>query len=220
MKKSKIFIIICSLVLFASCSSVNYWKIKMDIPRITSVSLDQHKEIVITNFLVEKETKDLNLNQELTDYLASEIGARFKGKINSKKISWEEKDILKNKEYWKNLSTESEEAIFLTGDAQYTQETRKAILDKRSTRSREILLSPDKGLAQRRFFTLVLNLYLIKADTGEIFYERNFKESKGYENPKQTANFAFFDLIERVSVKFIRNVLSDERVQQRYLITD
>ncbi|MFB0566447.1 MAG: hypothetical protein ACETWK_12325 [Candidatus Aminicenantaceae bacterium] len=219
MKKFNI-LFICVIIFHFSCKSVNYWKLEIEIPRVTSINLDQYKELIITNFLIEKETKDLNLNKELNDFFSSELAKNYKGQIVSKEISWEKKDLFKNKEFWQTLLPESEETVFLTGDVQFSQETRKAILDRRTMRSADLYLTPEKGLAQRKFFTLVLNLYLINSKSGELIYERNFKESKGYPNPKQTANFAFFDLMERVRLIFFRTIFGEEKIQQRYLITD
>lgn len=218
MKKINI-VFLLAISLNLSCASVNYWKIKVELPGVSAVKLDEFKELVITNFLVEKETKDFNLSQELVDYLSPELGKHYKGKIISKEISIEKKEIFKEKDFWKNLLTESKEALFLTGTAQYTQEVRKAILEKYSERP-EDFISSEKGLAQRKFFTLVIQFYLINAQTGEIIYERNFKEARGYQNPKQTANFAFFDLIQKTNVKFLRNVFGLKKIQQRYLISD
>lgn len=218
MKKINI-VFLLTILLNLSCASVNYWKIKVELPGVAAVNLDEFKELVITNFLVEKETKDFNLSQEIVDYLSLELGKHYKGKIVSKEITFEKKEIFKEKDFWKNLSTESKEALFLTGTAQYTQEIRKAILERHTERP-EGFISSEKGLAQRKFFTLVLQLFLINAQSGEILYKRNIKEARGYENPKQTANFAFFDLIQKAQVKFLRNVFGLEKIQQRYLISD
>jgi len=208
-----------ALIIHLSCTSLNYWKVKVELPGIATLNLDQFKEVVISDFLVEKETKDFNLNQELIDYFSAELGKHFKEKITTKEITWDKEDIFQKEDFWKNLLPESNEALILTGSVQYTEEVRKAILEEYSKRSQEPFTSK-KGLAQRKFYTLILHLYLIKAKTGEILYKRDFKESKGYKNPNQTANFAFFDLIEMVRVKFFRNILGKDKVDQRYLISD
>jgi hypothetical protein len=79
---------------------------------------------------------------------------------------------------------------------------------------------PDKKeLAERKVYGLSLELLLIQSDSGEILYSRNFKEDKKYENPKQTAYFAFFDLIQRVKQRFFRDILGEDIIQERYLLT-
>lgn len=217
MKKTN-FLIILAIIFSFSCTSVNYWKVKLELPGISPVNLDEFKELLITNFFIEKETKDFNLNKELVDYFSAELGNFYKGKINSREITPEKKDMFKEADFWKNLIPGVKETLFLTGTSEYSKEVRKAILEK-SQRSDDFT-SSKKGLAERKFYTLILHLYLIDAHTGKILYDKDFKETRGYENPRQTAHFAFFDLVQQAQVKFFRNILGIERVEQRYLISD
>jgi hypothetical protein len=169
--------------------------------------------------LIKEETKDFNLNQELVDYFSFEISQNIKGKVSIKEITFEEEPF-KNEAFWKNLLPDRKKAILFTGGVQYTEEIRKAILQKQKARFEDPFVSKKRSLAERRFYTLNLDLYIIEAKTGKVLYERNFKESKGFENPKQTAPFAFFELIQRVKVKFFRIIFGDTSIQERYLIYD
>ena len=218
MKKIKIVLVLTILFSF-SCASSDYWKLKIELPGKASFNLDQYNEVVITNFLIKEETKDFNLNQELVDYFSFEIGQNFKGKVSIKEITFEEEPF-KNEAFWKNLLPDRKETILFTGGVQYTEEIRKAILQKQKERFEDPFVSKKRSLAERRFYTLNLDLYIIDAKTGKTLYKRNFKESKGFENPKQTAPFAFFELIQRVKAKFFRNILGEASIQERYLIYD
>jgi len=218
MKKIKIALIL-TILFSCSCASSNHWKLRIEVPGKTSFNLDQYSEFVITNFLIKEETKDFDLNQELVDYFSFEIGQNFNGKVSIKEITFEEEPF-KNEAFWKNLIPAQKETILFTGDAQYTEEIRKAILQEKKERFEDPFISKKAGLAERRFYTLNLDLYIIDAKTGRTLYTRNFKESKGYENPKQTASFAFFELIQRVKAKFFRNILGEASIQERYLIYD
>jgi len=218
MKKIKIALIL-TILFSCSCASSNHWKLRIEVPGKTSFNLDQYSEFVITNFLIKEETKDFDLNRELVDYFSFEIGQNFNGKVSIKEITFEEEPF-KNEAFWKNLIPAQKETILFTGDAQYTEEIRKAILQEKKERFEDPFISKKKGLAERRFYTLNLDLYIIDAKTGRTLYTSNFKESKGYENPKQTAPFAFFELIQRVKAKFFRNILGEASIQERYLIYD
>ena len=218
MKKIKIALIL-TILFSCSCASNDYWKLRIEVPGKTSFNLDQYSEFVITNFLIKEETKDFDLNRELVDYFSFEIGQNFNGKVSIKEITFEEEPF-KNEAFWKNLIPAQKETILFTGDAQYTEEIRKAILQEKKERFEDPFISKKKGLAERRFYTLNLDLYIIDAKTGRTLYTSNFKESKGYENPKQTAPFAFFELIQRVKAKFFRNILGEASIQERYLIYD
>lgn len=218
MKKIKIVLVLTILFSF-SCASNDYWKLRIEVPRKIAFDLDQYNEVVITNFLIKEETKDFNLSQELVDYFSFEIGQNFKGKVSIKEITFEEEPF-KNEAFWKNLLPDRKKAILFTGGVQYTEEIRKAILQRQKKRFEDPFVSKKRRLAERRFYTLNLDLYIIDAKTGKALYKRNFKESKGFENPKQTAPFAFFELLQRVKAKFFRNLLGQTSIQERYLIYD
>ena len=218
MKKIKI-VLILSLLLSFSCTSSEYWKLRIEIPRKTSFHLDQYNEVVITNFLIKEEAKDFNLNQELIDYFSFEITKNFKGKVSIKEITFEEEPF-KNETFWKNLLPDRKEAILFTGGVQYTEEIRKAILKKQKRRFEDPFDPEKRSLSERRFYTLDLDLYIIDAKTGKTLYKRNFKESKSFENPRQTAPFAFFELLQNIKTKFFRNILDTASFQERYLIYD
>jgi hypothetical protein len=219
MKKIKIALIFTTLFFF-SCASDSYWKLRIEIPGKTTFALDQYSEVVVTNFLIKEETKDFDLNKELVDYFSSEIGQNFNGKVSVKEVTFEEEPF-KNEAFWKNLLPTQKRAILFTGGVSYTEEIRKTILEKKKKkRYEEPFVSKERSLAERRFYTLNIDLYIIDAKTGKALYTRNFKESKGYENPKQTAPFAFFDLIQGVKTKLMRNILGEATIQERYLIYD
>jgi hypothetical protein len=217
MKKIEI-VLALFLLSFFSCSSSYYSKLRLDIPVKATLDLQSFNKIIVTNFLIKKETKDIDLNKELVDYFANELGLNFKEKVSEQIISLENEGVFEKEDFWKNLPPDLKNAVLLTGDAQYTEEVRKAILEKKKSRF-EDPFPQEKSLAERKVYTLNLDLYLIDTGTGKILYKRNFKELKGYENPKQTAYFAFFDLIQSVKAKFFSNILGDRKIQERYLIS-
>lgn len=219
MKKINILLIFTILFSF-SCASDKYRKLRIELPSKITFNLDQFSEVIVTNFLIKEETENFDLNQELVDYFSFEIGQNFKGKVSSENIAFEEDEPFKNEAFWRSLLPDKREAMLFTGAAQYSAEIRKAILDRKKQRFEDPFISKERALAERRFYTLNLDLYIIDAKTGKPLYMRHFKESKGYENPEQTAPFAFFELIQRVKTKFFRNVLGEESIQERYLIYD
>ncbi len=216
MKKIKLVLVLTILFSF-SCSSNDYWKLRIEVPSKTSFNLDQYNEVVITNFLIKEEIKDFNLNQELVDYFSFLVGQNFKGKVSLKEITFEEEPF-KNEDFWKNLLPDRKEAILFTGDVQYTEEIRKAVLKTSTGRFEDPFGSKQGRLAERRFYVLNLDLYIIDAKTGKTLYKRNFKESKTFENPRQTAPFAFFELLQNTKTKFFRNILGAASIQERYII--
>jgi prolyl oligopeptidase PreP (S9A serine peptidase family) len=125
--------------------------------------------------------------------------------------------LFKNVSFWKELLSDSQKTVLLTGIAEYTEEIRKAILRTKKKRSDDTF-SREGDVEERRFYTLNLSLFLIDSQTGEPLYTQAFKETQGYKNPKQTGPFAFFDVAEKVKGKFFNQILGRVTSQQRFLI--
>lgn len=215
MKKIKyLFPFLC--LLFFSCTSTNYWKVKMDMPRQPAINLDVYKDILITNFLIEKKSEDFNLNKEIIDYFQFEFEQETKKNVNHKDVSVSKKEDFKNSEFWKSFSSSPGTLIF-TGTAGYTKEVRKALLKKKQGGFRS---SQEAQLEARKFYSLRLDAYIIEAQSGKILYKKEMKLSQSYKNPNQTAYFAFFDLIKKSRDQIFRQLLGKELLQQRYLIKE
>ena len=216
MKKNSLIFVLCLFVL-SSCVTNEYWKLRIEIPRKTPFDLNAFDEIIVCPFLVKTVAEDFDLNKEIVDYFVSELKRKTESPISIQDVGVDEEEQFKSTEHWKNLGGDSEGKLFFTGSAEYTEETRKALIKKAKKRYEDPFPTPAR-LEQRKFFTLNLDLYLIDAQTGKSLYQREFKETKAYDNPNQTAYFAFFDLISQVKEKLLRTVLGSDQIQERYLI--
>ena len=216
MKKNSLFVLIC-LVVLSSCVTTEYWKMKIEIPRKTELDIEAFGSVIITPFLVEKEVEDFDLRKEIGDYFEGMLNRKTEIAVTTRDVPVENEAQFESSVFWKNQDSEKESTLFLTGSAQYTSETRKALL-KRAKKRYEDPFPTEAKLEQRKFYTLNLNLFLIDAQSGKAVYKREFKETKGYDNPNQTSYFAFFDLIQQIQEKLLRSVLGLEQIQERYLV--
>ncbi len=217
MKKNKaIFILL--LFFFVSCSSVNYFRVNLEVPGRPVFDINQFDEIIVTDFFIKQETKDFDLNQELVNYFETQMKQTFKAKVSARRVSLSDEKLLKDKAFWKNIQPDSQDTVLFTGTVDYLEEVRKAIVQIK--KKADATFQRDKAIEERRFYTLTLVFYMIDAQTGEILYTKDFKETQGYRNPNQTAAFAFFDLADTVRSKFFSTVLGTVKIQQRYLIKD
>jgi len=217
MKKNKS-ILILLLLFFVSCTSVNYFRVNVEVSRKALFDINQFKEIIVTDFFIKKEAESFDLNQELVNYFTTQMKQNLKPEISSRRISFPDEEIFKDKAFWKNILPDSQETAIFTGIVDYTQEIRKAVVQTK--KKADETFQRDKAIEERRFYTLNLNFYFIDAQTGEVLYTQTFRETQGYKNPKQTGAFAFYDLADMVKVKLFNNVLGTARIQQRYLIKD
>ena len=217
MKKNSLLIIL-SLLVLSSCVTNEYWKLRVEIPRKTPFNLEAYDEIIVTPFLVKEASADFDLNKEIVEFFVGEMKRKTENNVSTQEIDLDAEDNFSSSTFWKGLQAEPAGKLYMTGSAEYTEETRKALLKKAKKRYEDPFPSQSR-LEERKFFTLKVNLFLIDAQSGEALYKREFNETKAYDNPNQTAYFAFFDLIQQVKEKLLRTVLGAEQVQERYLIT-
>lgn len=215
MKKNKFFLPLLFLLIF-SCNSTNYWELKLDLPRQPAFNLDEYKEIVITNFLINNPSEDFDLNQELVDYFKFQLKQNLELDVSFKDISVNDNQNFSDKNFWKKIPNLNNVLLF-TGTAGYNKEIRKALLRKKESGPP---FSQEPKLVERKFYSLLLTVYIIDPATGEILYQRELKQTKDYENPNQTAYFAFFDLVKQAKDNIFRQLLGKELLQERYLISD
>jgi hypothetical protein len=166
---------------------------------------------------VKEEAKSFDINKELREYFAVELGQKLNDKITSADVMPENEEVFQDKAFWQDVSPEKKDTLFFTGNMEYTEEIRKAIKSA-SKRRFEEPFPEESRIEERRFYSLSLHLYLIDAHTGEALYQQTFKESKTYRNPNQTSYFAFYDMMLNVRDKLFRQILGGEQIQERYLI--
>ncbi|MGB8951891.1 MAG: hypothetical protein WCC06_04405 [Candidatus Aminicenantales bacterium] len=216
MKKSN-YLVFLLFFIFISCTSNDFLKLKLEIPRAPAVDLGPFKEIIVTNFHLEKEAEDFDLNQVLTNYFAEEFRHKFKGIITLKTISWEKEESLRNQEFWRQLSPDSKAALFLTGKAEFSQEIRKALV-KKTKGEIDGPFAPEKSWAEQKTCSLKLSLRLVNAATGETLLQKDYQETVHNPNIKHPAHFAIYDLMKTIKLKFFREIFNEEKIQQRYLL--
>ncbi len=217
MKKFSPAVFVAALLLAGCGGSVKYQKLRIEIPTYSPIQLDDFQELVITPFLIPKEPDGVDLNKEVTEYFITELSRKFSGKVVARPIALDSEAVFKQPEFWKSLSPAQSRIVFLTGKASLEKETRKAVLS-RPGNPRDEEFSPQRTISERTVFILEASIYIISADTGEIVMSRDFKETRAYTNPNQRADFAFNDLVQRIKQKLFRPILSEERVEERYLL--
>jgi hypothetical protein len=186
-------------------------------PRPVSFELERFEEMVVTDFLVLKDRTDFDLNKETTEYFSFEFGKNIQIPVSRAEVAPPSVETFEQEDFWTDLPTGHEDAIVFTGTIDYRSEVRKALVDRERRQFEDPF--PDKtSLEERKFFTLFFNLYLIDSKTGKTLYQKNFKETRNYQNPNQTAYFAYFDLIQSVKDKLFQAFLGESLLQERYLI--
>jgi len=216
MKKNSIILLIC-LVVLSSCVTTEYWKMKVEIPIRTEIDIESFDSVIITPFLVDEEFEEFDLSKEISLFFEGMLKRKTKNTISTRDISLENEAQFESSDFWKKQESDNNNTLFLTGTAEYSTETRKALL-KRAKKRYEDPFPAEARLEQRKFFNFNLTLFLIDAKSGEAVFKREYKETKSFSNPNQTSYYAFFDLIQQIQEKLLRSILGLEQVQERYLV--
>lgn len=214
-------ILLCGIFFLAlwliSCQTGEHLRMRIEMPRKSPINLEQYNEIIVADFFVKDKAEDFDINKELADYFIAELGLNLDKKISSRKIDIENAEMFERQDSWKGLFSDQKKAIVFTGSVEYTQEIRKAIKSAEKRRF-ESPFPEESRIEERRFYSLSFQLFLIDSASGETLYKRTFKENKAYQNPNQTAYFAFYDLMMTIKEKLFRQILGEEQIQERYLI--
>lgn len=211
-------LLLFSLTLLAACGGQPaYRQIRLEIPTYSPLHLEEFNQAVICGFLVVQEPAGIDLNKETSEYFRSEIQRKLHFQVMVQPVTLENEELFRKPDFWRSLAPGSSRVLYVTGRAQLTRERRKVVVD-RDKEDVEDPFAPQKGIAERTIFSLDLHVYLIRADNGEVMFDRDFKETRAYVNPNQRTDFAFYDLVQRAKAKLFRPIMSEERMQERYLI--
>jgi hypothetical protein len=206
------------LALLAACRTGDtYRKIRVELPVYSPLRPEEFDQVIFSGFLIGQSPEGVDLNKELIEYLSPEFEKRLNFRVFVQPVALLSDEVFRQADFWRSLASGPGRSLYITGTAELTRETRKSILGRPRPDPDDPLAKQD-AVAERALFALSVHLYLIRGDSGEILLEREFRETKAYPNIKQRADFAFYDLAQRIKGKLSRPLLSEERLQDRYLL--
>jgi hypothetical protein len=200
----------------AACSNEPQIRVSLEIPGSAAVRRENVRSLVVAGFYREKPSPAFDVNAILVRYFLDEFKTQIKGPVEAVPIAWPGPEALTDKEFWKK-SGGGKNGLILTGKTEFIQETRKALIEG-ERRDFDGPFKPKSPWAERKFFSLQLELAVIDARTGEPVFRKDYKEAVNSENLKQTAEFAVYDLMGRIKIRFLRALFGSERPLDRYLL--
>jgi hypothetical protein len=212
------------VVLAAACSTTDYYRTQIRIPRQAEVRLTEFESILFANFILPSETDqdksrklDFDLNQEIQEYFTTELEVALERQVDLVSLPIRDEEAFQNPDFWKKQGPENSKSLIISGTAGFAEETRKALISGKR-KEMDDPFPARKNLETRKFYTLNMHIHVLDSESGASLYNRKFKESRAYTNPNQTSLFAFYDLAFEVKEKFFREITGGERLQDRYLI--
>lgn len=218
MQKNRLLMVLLALVL-AACAAQAPTKVNLQVPGPAAIRWDEIKTVLLTGFFLDKEFKEFDLNKTLVGFFRDELKLRIRGSIEDTPIVWENADSLASADFWKTRSGRGQGTLILTGKVQYSQETRKALLEGERRPIDEGPFKPENPWSERRAYTLKLDLAIIDPATGQAVFRKDYEEAVNTENLKQTAEFALYELMARIRPRVFRVLFGAERPLDRYLLS-
>lgn len=199
------------IISFLSCSEP--LKVKIEIPVESVIKPSDFKEIVVTNFLILEAPKDFPAGKEIASYITNEFKSSLSLNAHYKEIKFENGEkIFEDSNFWKNLVGEGKNLI-VTGTAEIKEEKRNILRE-----SSPYTAYPERRIVPMKFFIFNIKILLIDSSNGSIISSRTLKEEKGYEDVDVSLEKGFMDIMQKVSNKYLKDLLQKKIEEERYII--
>jgi hypothetical protein len=208
-----------SLPLAASCrpplaSKTLVIGVQEEKPGVAVLPPGLFSEIIVTDFRDDTPSPDFALGRELQRYLAAELGRSFKGAVSRMDLSRDGTIAAGDPAFWRQAAAGRERVVFLTGSAGLVGRTLKALKKKNLPVDGPFNLDR-RGLIEQRRWTLSIDLAVVSAATGEILYQRTFRENRNYSDLDKPAEFAFTELADRIRARLFPVLFGAPTIDER-----
>jgi hypothetical protein len=219
MRKNNRWMLIPLLILAAgACARDAAVRVRLDVPTAAAVKLGDYQAVLLPGFFQENEVKDFDVSAVLSRFLADELKPRFKGPVRETTIAWEGAEALKSPEFWKKAAGAEPRTLVLSGRVHYARESRKALQEAERRPLDDGPFQPADAMQSHRAYILKLEILLVDGATGRILFQKSEQDTVTTRNLKQTAEFAFYDILGRLRPRLLRAITGVEQVRERYLL--
>lgn len=197
----------------AGCGSEGPVLVRLDMPGVSPFPAGAFDEIIVTDFRNEARLPDLDPGLELRTYLAAEIRRSFEGKVSVQPRPAGDEPA---PAAWREAAAGRGRAVFVTGSVRLDSQVRKAVQDRGLVEGPFSL--PGRGLIEKLRWTLVVDLAVISAETGEAVFRRTYRENRDYIELDRPSESAFFDLAFVFREHLFPTLLGAASVESRTLL--
>jgi hypothetical protein len=157
-------------------------------------------ETVVVDFEAVEAVPDLDLGRSVSEYLETELRREFKGTVSRRVTGRDPAGTGDDKDRWASAGAGLKRAVFLVGTAGLRAQAQKALFEPGIPADGPFHLE-NRGLAERKRFTLAVDCSLIDASSRLVILKKIIKETRTYRDIQQTAEFALFDLLPALKAR-------------------
>jgi hypothetical protein len=201
----------------AACRATAPVPVRVEMPGISPFPSGSLTAIIVTNFRNDALIPGFDAGLELQAYIAAEIGSVFKGSVSRLALSSDVAAGNAGPSFWRDAGAGRDRAVFLTGSLSFASQLRKALKGTRASLDRPFKAA-DRRLFERLHWTLRVDMFLISAASGEILFQKTFREERDYSDIEKPAEFAFSELSGRIRAKLLTVLLGSSTIEPRTLL--
>jgi len=187
-------------IALAACASAPYTAVMIDIPAVSPVAVERYPEIVVEDFRETESAPDVSVGGRTAEYLAAELRREFKGPVSRR-----------------GPGGKPAAGLVLSGTVGISQRAQKALRETDIPKDGPFGLE-NRGLAERKRFTLTVEYAVSDAATGEVVLAGGVKASRTYGDIQQSVEFALYDLLPQVKAKLFPALFGRASAGERYLL--
>ncbi len=188
-----------------ACGPARFVDIRVDMPGVSPFPAGSFDEVAVADFREEAPVDGLAAGRALADYLAREIDLAFKGTVT--RVAAPEEA----------LAARGGRVLVVSGEVRLATEVRKA-LDKRDLPVDGPFKAAERGVLERRRWTMTVDLAIRSAADGTTLYRREYREDRDYTDLEKPADFALSELSARVRARLLPVLLGTTTIETRTLI--
>ncbi|MGA2362026.1 MAG: hypothetical protein ABSG73_06150 [Candidatus Aminicenantales bacterium] len=192
-------------------------KVPAEAPAASPAGLLSGYETIVVDIKEVETVPDIDLGGSVSEYLETELRREFKGTVVRRAVGQGPAVTGDDKDRWASAGAGLKKAVFLVGTAGLRGQAQKALQEAGIPKDGPFRLE-NRGLAERKRFSLAVECSLIDASNGETILKKIIKETRTYSDIQQTAEFALFDLLPAVKASLFSALFGRAPVEKRDLL--
>lgn len=203
---------------------VNEIRVTVEVPMKEKIDLTGIHRVLLTQFIVDQETPQVDLGKELVDVLRRDLHRRTHLEpdpgpapaLPEQPI----RDLLANTGFWRRLADQYGADLVIAGETSYRT-------SDRSGYEQVDAISPVTGqrvrrtvFVQREAFTLDLRLFFLRGTTGELLHEDHFNADETQAGMGYDRLAALLDLYDQMADDIMSIVSPQPRQVQRTIFSE
>ncbi|HOW85986.1 MAG TPA: hypothetical protein P5119_02370 [Candidatus Aminicenantes bacterium] len=204
-------LILLAVLAAAACGSEGPVLVRLDMPGVSPFQAGDFDEIIVSDFRNDAPLPDLDPGLELRTYLAAEIRRAFPGKV-----AVLPRPAGDSPAAWREAAAGHGRAVFVTGAVRLESQIRKAVEDK--AWADDPFRIAKRTLIEQLRWTLVVDLEVVSAATGELLFRKTYTENRDYTELDKPADFAFSDLAYVFREHLFPTLLGTTTIESRTLL--